>query len=606
MNWGFIVFLLPYIISLSISAGVSVYAWRRRSVVGARAYAIVALGQALWTAGYICELLSPDLDGKLFWDNFQWLGGAVWSTGLVLFVYDYTQLHWPHERLWMSAIIVPLYLFVPLAYTDPWHHLVHANLKLIPADPSPALTYDFPLLVWLYAAYGYVLILSSLALLVIKYLRSHTLYRAQTGLVIVGNAIPLAGTFFTLSGVLAGPYRDTTPFTFALGNLIVAWGLFRYHLFEIVPVARGVLIESMSDAVYVLDAADRVVDLNPAARRALGVDVSVIGQPIGRVFGRWPDIVSRFESVEQAQTEIEVKIEGETVYLELKIQGLRDRRGRLTGRLVLTRDVTERHRTQAELQARTAQLEDANRRLQILSQAKDEFVSNVSHELRTPVNNVKLYLDVLAGQSGREDKVLQTLRRETNRLGDMIDSLLLLSRLDQQKIDLAFAAFDLTALLAEYVTDRRLLAERHGLQLLFDPPPAVTRVMGERNLIGQVLSILLTNAINYTPSAGRVAVTALGQPNERRAGFSVSDTGPGIGPQERDRLFTRFFRGAAGRASKIAGTGLGLALVKEIIDRHQGEIEVHSPGIFGRGTTFVVWLPIAGPEQSSPAGAQLD
>jgi PAS domain S-box-containing protein len=595
-------FLLPYAISLLISFSVGLYAWRRRTVTGARAYAVIAFSQAAWTAGYICELLSPDLSGKLFWDNFQWIGSAGWGAGLLLFAHDYTQARWPHERLVLSFLIFPLFILAPLSYTDAWHHLVHANIALIPAEPSSALTYQFTPLDWLVSLYGYLLTLGSLGVLLVKYFRAHALYRTQIGLVIVGNAIPLAGTFFTLSGVAAGPYRDFTPFTFAVGNLIVAWSLFRYHLFDIVPVARGALIESMSDAVYVLDAANRLVDLNPAARQALGVDITdVIGQPADRVFGRWPDIVTQYQQVDQVQSEIGVTTDRGSVYLELKIQSLRDQHGQLTGRLILARDVTDRRRTQEELQARTTQLEHANERLQILSQAKDEFVSNVSHELRTPISNLKLHLDLLAKRPERWDEVLYTLRRETNRLGDMIESLLLLSRLDQNQIDTTFAAFDVNALIEEYVNDRRRLASDRGLTLSCEAVNESTTVMGERNLIGQVLSILLTNAINYTPADGHIIVTTRQRPDECLAGFSVSDTGPGISLQERSRLFSRFFRGTAGRSSNIAGTGLGLALVKEIVDRHQGHIEVYSTGIVDQGAIFTIWLPTAEASNSHPA-----
>jgi PAS domain-containing protein len=240
-----------------------------------------------WTAGYMCELLSPDLSGKLFWDNFQWIAGAGWAAGLLIFAYTYTHVRWPHDRLLLSLLILPLSLLPLLAYSESWHHLVHTNLALIPAGLFSALTYDFTLLDWLCALYGYFLVVGSIVLLLVKYVRSHSLYRTQIGLVIAGHAIPLVGTSLTLIGVIVGPYRDLTPFTFAAGNLIVAWGLFRYHLFDVVPIARGALIESMTDAVYVLDAAQRLVDLNPAARQALGGDqADVIGQPADRVFAR--------------------------------------------------------------------------------------------------------------------------------------------------------------------------------------------------------------------------------------------------------------------------------------------------------------------------------
>jgi PAS domain S-box-containing protein len=591
--WAIVLFVVPYLISLLISFGVGVYSWRHRSEAGARAYAVVAFSQALWTAGYICELLSPDLAGKLFWDNFQWIAGVGWSAGLLFFIYDYTHLHWPHGRLILSLLVMPLLLLPLLAYTDSWHHLVHINLTLVPVDPYPALNYDFAPLVWMLALYAYLLFLGALLWLLIKYVRAHSLYRHQVGFVILGNVIPLAGTVLTLTGVVAGPYRDLTPYSFALGNIIVAWGLFRYHLFDLVPIARDALIESMTDAVFVLDVANRLVDLNSAACRAIGVtSLAAIGQPAERLFARWPGILNQYLNVEQAQAEIEVASDHDQVFLDLKIQSVYNRRGQLTSRLIQARDVSDRHRAQAELQARTAQLEEANDRLQVLSRAKDEFVSNVSHELRTPINNLKLNLSLLTRRPERGPILLQTLQRETDRLSYMIDGLLMLSRLDQNQIELVFAAFELNSLIEEYVIDRQLLAANQGLTLTCETLSDSLLVMGERNLIGQVLSILLTNAMNYTPAGGDVIVTVQYRSAERRAGFSVADTGPGISPQENARLFTRFFRGEAGHSSKIAGTGLGLALAKEIIDRHHGQIYMDSTSVPGQGATFTVWLPL--------------
>ena len=114
-------------------------------------------------------------------------------------------------------------------------------------------------------------------------------------------------------------------------------------------------------------------------------------------------------------------------------------------------------------------------------------------------------------------------------------------------------------------------------------------------MIGQVISILLTNAINYTPAGGSIAMRTLAKDFKGKswAGFAVSDTGPGISLEEQKHLFERFFRGAAGRTTAAPGTGLGLAIAKEIIEKHHGRIEVQSNGVPGKGTTFLVWLPAA-------------
>ena len=169
-----------------------------------------------------------------------------------------------------------------------------------------------------------------------------------------------------------------------------------------------------------------------------------------------------------------------------------------------------------------------------------------------------------------------------------------MSRLDQERLEFTLKAVDLNPVIQEYVVDRNPLAEEKGLSLTCETIAALPVVSADRELVGQVLSVLVTNAINYTPSEGRVIVSTQSCEFQGKqwAGFQVSDTGPGIVPIEQDSLFTRFFRGKAGRASKQAGTGLGLAIAKEIIDRHDGRIEVVSEGVEGAGTSFNVWLPV--------------
>jgi signal transduction histidine kinase len=119
--------------------------------------------------------------------------------------------------------------------------------------------------------------------------------------------------------------------------------------------------------------------------------------------------------------------------------------------------------------------------------------------------------------------------------------------------------------------------------------------LADEQMTGQVLSAILTNALNYTPAGGSVLVCTQKEENQGRmwTGFTVSDTGPGIPAEDQERLFERFFRGKTGRASAIPGTGLGLSIASEIITRHGGRIDVSSAGIPGKGATFSVWLPVS-------------
>ncbi len=244
---------------------------------------------------------------------------------------------------------------------------------------------------------------------------------------------------------------------------------------------------------------------------------------------------------------------------------------------------------------RTATLNEVNKHLKALSQVKDEFVSNVSHELRTPISSIKLYHRLLRINPDKREEYMERLDRETSRLEHIVEDLLHLSRLDQRRVSFHPVVCDLNTLVEMYIVDRSVLAESRGLQLIFEqqdlPPVEIDQV-----LIGQALSVLLTNALSYTPAGGQITVYTRSRQTagQQWAGFSVRDTGPGIPPEEREHLFERFFRGRVGRESGAPGTGLGLAIAREIVALHNGEIVLESPGGDGAGATFSVWLPAAG------------
>jgi PAS domain S-box-containing protein len=234
--------------------------------------------------------------------------------------------------------------------------------------------------------------------------------------------------------------------------------------------------------------------------------------------------------------------------------------------------------------------------LKELERMKDRFVSNVSHELRTPITNLNLYLDLLErGPLEKRDKYMATLRREVKRLYQLIEDLLSLSRLDVGTVQAKLTPLDINQPAAQLVRDRMALAGFQGLILSEDLGEDLPLAMADEKMLTQVITNLMTNAMNYTPAGGLVTVKTAAQRHEDSdwVTLTVRDTGYGISPEDQEHLFERFFRGQAAQETGAPGTGLGLAICKEIIDRHQGRITAESS--LGRGSEFTVWLPALGP-----------
>jgi signal transduction histidine kinase len=231
-------------------------------------------------------------------------------------------------------------------------------------------------------------------------------------------------------------------------------------------------------------------------------------------------------------------------------------------------------------------------RFRELDQMKTQFVSDVSHELRTPLTNLALYIDLLANAIGgdQNERYLATLRRETQRLTALIEDLLTISRLEAGRVEITIEPVDINRVITDLALDRMQMAANRALTLTYTVQPELPLALADTRLLTQVLSNLLTNALNYTPPGRSIHLQTCLQDwaGSTWVTAQVKDNGLGIPPEEMEHLFTRFYRGYAGQTSNAPGTGLGLAISKEIVNRLNGRITVESQ--LHEGSTFTVWL----------------
>ena len=246
---------------------------------------------------------------------------------------------------------------------------------------------------------------------------------------------------------------------------------------------------------------------------------------------------------------------------------------------------------EARVASRTYDLESANERLQELDKLKTKFIADVSHELRTPVANLSLYVNLLQhGKPEKQPHYLAVLQQQANRLTNLVEATLGLSRLEVGPHNLEFGPVMLNEIVSEIVQGHQARADAFDLQLSHALQSDLPPVFGNKTQLAQLTTNLVTNAINYNRTDGQIFVETFVQENEEIVCLKVVDNGVGISEAELPHLFDRFYRGQRTGQSNIPGTGLGLAIVKEIVDLHRGEIEVSSQ--LNEGSTFLVRLPV--------------
>jgi two-component system OmpR family sensor kinase len=284
--------------------------------------------------------------------------------------------------------------------------------------------------------------------------------------------------------------------------------------------------------------------------------------------------------------------------------------GDLSRRVPVEDDRTEVGRLGSALNAMLTQIEVAFRDRQASesnARASEErmrrFVADASHELRTPLTSIRGFAELHRQGAVREPeemgRLLGRIEAEAQRMGLLVDDLLLLARLDQQR-PLEQRPVDLLTLAADAVADAGAVAPGRPVRLLTDNleefPPVVT---GDESRLRQVLSNLMSNALRYTPAASPVSVrVAVDGPD---AVLEVIDSGPGLAPEEANRVFERFYRadasrtrsGAGAGASAGGGSGLGLSIVAALVAAHNGRVSVSTAP--GAGATFSVRLPLRNP-----------
>ena len=364
------------------------------------------------------------------------------------------------------------------------------------------------------------------------------------------------------------------------------------------------IVESSDDAIISTDLQGNIKSWNKGAERIYGYTAAeTIGKPVTMLLppDRWNEeprileLIRMGDRIDHYET-IRRRKDGTDIDISLTVSPILNHAGDVIGASKTSRDITWRKRAEEEREQLLASERDSRSEAEEANRLKDEFLATISHELRSPLNAILGWARLLREPDMRWDQMeraLETIERNAQAQARLIEDLLDVSRIVSGKLSIQMRPVTLNSTVQSAVADLRLAAEAKGIDLRLTEDEEI-KLIGDADRLQQVVWNLLSNAIKFTPEGGRVEV-GLKRVGER-AELWVRDTGRGISPEFLPHVFDRFRQATRADARSRAGLGLGLAIVRHIVEAHGGNVTAESAGV-GLGATFVCILPLVGAEQ---------
>src|SRR5215213_99683 len=336
------------IFSALISFIASLIAWRRSAPVSLM-LRLLLLSTTIWSGFYSARWMDISVGAKIFWLNIMFIGVASLPTLFLLFVLAFT-----HNDVWLTQrnlLLLSIYPVVAilLQWTNPYHHLLYLSLKTVQINDFMALEFTRGPLYFVNVIYSYAMIGMGLLLLSQAALHLGTLYQNQYRLIIIGSILPWATSIYSENyfDVLHG--LDFAPLMFGLSGVIFVVAVMRTNFMDLIPIARSHLIENLRDGILVLDAQNRIVDMNPAMENFIEKKVSFyMGKNAFDVFQPWMEKTDLLLDGMETRTELKIP-KDPSRYLDLHVTPLYDQSRLLNGRLIVFRDITERMHVEKRL-----------------------------------------------------------------------------------------------------------------------------------------------------------------------------------------------------------------------------------------------------------------
>jgi len=557
--------------------------YRKSKLSVARTMSLTMLAGAFYAAGYLLEIRSDSLAGIKLSLHIQYLGIPFVTTLWLLLILQFTGASARLRSRWtLLLFLVPSLTFL-FHLTNGWHGLVYSNYFSSEGRSVSAYVTDKGPWYTVHAIYNYSMLACGLWAIVPMYWRAQPQVRKQIALLILGAAAP---ALFNVGYVFVKSV-DLTPFGFAVSGLAYLWGILRFDILRLTPLALAKVFDTIRDGVVLLDLEDRIVSRNLAAEEVFPklAFIKEFPAPGVDLLGENPELADRLGEGGDRDERFSLQLvrDDRIRHYVCSLSLVRDAGGAPLGKMLLFNDVTE-------LMENEARLRETARQLSQLNAFKDKLFTVVAHDIRDPIGHLVSLTELLGDEPADSEmihaEVFREIKGQVRNTFHLVDNLLDWYRSQNGEVSFRPSPWNLRQVTRQAL---RLAEARAGMKRirLTETVDETLTVVADKEMLDLILRNLLSNAIKFTGIGGNIEVAAYAEGERIRV--SVTDDGEGI-DEETSRLLREeelFFKGSADNEG--GEMRFGLVLTREFLRIHGGSLRFDSAP--GQGTTFSFTLP---------------
>lgn len=578
---------LIQLITAFTAIGTCLLLWKFRKAAEVRFLILLEFFVTIWAFSYALEFGTPVFEEKVFFSQMSYLGIVFIPLTYFFFTTAFSQkFSLVNKQSILLSLIIPIITLI-LVFTNNKHGLIWKDYTL--DSSTNMLYYKHGIWFWIFDIYAFTLIAWGIFNLVSSISTFTSFYKKQIRILIIASLIPVIANLMYIFNINPVPGFDWTTVSFVLTGLIIAFGIFRYKIFELIPLAREKLLGTMNEGVLVINTNGIIEEANPALIKTFGLNKKTcIHSNFMNTFQQFPAIIELLQANEDRFTDFELKHNNQTFYYQVRITALYDQRGKLSGKLMVLSDVSSSRLAEIELTKKNEQLKLQNKRNEKLIDDLDAYAHTLAHDLKNSLGVIYSSSDIILGaiEEGDMDAIKEfsaVIKESSAKTISVTNELLKMATAGHEDVKIApiemqqvYAAA--MAQIADMVADCKATIELENNWI---------DAQAYAPWIEEIWINLLSNAMKYggAPPHIKVGCELSGQGMVK---YWVKDNGDGIPEDQHTKIFRKHTRL---QPDKAGGYGLGLSIVKRIIEKLGGKVGVESTGEKGAGSLFYFKLP---------------